>query len=1260
MADADRRLGDAATLAVVVTPGVSAYLYRTLRGVAEQDIPAGTVLVVDTSAPDREVGTGVPIADVVDAVGLDDVSRTRIVRVPAARTFGAAVRAALREHGEHELREARHRDPEAPEPSVPPWLWLLHDDSAPEPATLGELVRTIESGPSIAVAGAKQRDWERPDLLLEAGLRATVSGRRVPDIESGEIDQGQHDSREDVLAVGTAGALVRREVWDELGGPDPALGPFSDGLELSLRVWRAGHRVVLVPGAVVHHARASFHGLRDLSTRRAEPATVPDPRRSFVARRRAQLFIWLLSVRAPWLPLVVVAILVLAPLRALWRLATKELGLVGAEMRAAAEVLARPASILRARRRHRRTARVPSRYLRPLRASGADVARAKRDERRSLAAARSRRRAPSELEIAEHAALARRRRTAFWILTVALSGIGLAALGPWLTGGPLVGGALAAVESTAGELWGAATSAWVAAGLGHAGPGDPFLAVLAIAALPLAPFGGDASLLTTAVLVLAVPLAGIGAWFAAGAATRSVLLRAWAAAVWAVAPALLLATGQGRLGAVVAHLLLPWVAMGIARAVGVERRDVVLSGMVGAKRVGRPADPAGRPAPDDAVIADDVGTAVVGDGADTAAPDSGDLAADADGTSVVDNSAVGAESDAAAVDNPAVGAGAGAGAGAGEGAAAVDNPAVGVESGAGVVDNSALGTKSAAGAVDNPAVGAGVDGAGVDAAGVDGAGVGDPRGGRAAGSIAAAAGAGLALAAVTAGAPVLLPAGLLTLVLLAVVVPRRRRLLALVGLPSLLVFGPLLMAARADVADGSWRVLLAGPGQPFEVSPGAAWLAGLGWPQDPPDVALPGLAASPWPLVAAVAGGGALLLVAVLALLRGTGRARAVRAGWIAAVIGLGAAVVASRTPVAAGADLEGQWQLVHGWSGAGLSLATLGLLVAAVSAADGMTSSLAARAFGWRQVAAVLVVATMVLGPLVTTTAWLATVLTQRGSVTELDAVRGRDAPPVPALAIDLQHGPERSRVLALDAQEDGLRAEIWRRAGHQLIETSSLVAARAVTGVGTGAQPSPADPASEELTVLVAQLAAGTTEAAGSELGRLAVGVVVVPPAATGTDPVARQSLISRLDSTAGLERVTENESGVIWRVSQSDAATAAASSVARAQLVAADGTVLDAVPAGDVDVRATVPGGDEGRTVVLAERADSGWQATYNGRSLRATSDGWRQAFELPAHTGELVIEYEPGWQLPWRVAQGVGLGLVLLLAIPVRRRREVVQP
>ena len=1111
------------TLAVVVSPGVSPYLPRTLQGLAEQTRPVSTVLLVDTSAPGREIGTGVPVHDAVDAAGLRDVSTVRVLHLPAPRTFGAAVRAALAEHAEHLAAQARRL--EEPPPPAEPWLWLLHDDSAPEPAAHAELLRAAESGTTIALVGAKQRDWARPDLLLEVGVRATSTGRRVPDIEDGEIDQGQHDSREDVLAVGTAGLLVRRDVWDELGGPDPSLGPFGDGLDLSERAWLAGHRVVVAPTAVVHHARASYEGLRDLSSARPQPQTVPDPRRSFAARRRAQLFGWLTTTPWYWLPLVVVTLLALAPLRALWRLTTKEIALVGAEMRAAGEVLAHPAAIWRARRRHRRTRRVPLRYLRPLRSSWRDVARAKRDERRSRAAQRAHRVAPSELEIRERAALARRRRGTVTVLLLGLTAVALVALGPLLTAGALRGGALAPLDATAGELWRLATSGWVPAGLGHAGPPDPLLTVLAVAMLPLAPFGASGTVLTTALLVASIPLAGAAAWFAAGAATRSVLLRAWAAAVWALAPALLVGTGQGRLGAVLAHLALPWVALGIARAVGVQRRDVILSGLADARR-----------------------------------PDAEE----------------GSEEPLAVATGPV--------------------------------------------APERPARG----------------------------SIAAAAGAGLALALAVAGAPVLLPAAVLVLAGVALAVPGRRRLLLLVALPPVLLLGSLLTAALRSPGSGSWRVLVADPGVPLAVDPGASWLAALGWPMTLPT--LTGLS-SPWPTVLALAGGAAVVAVAVLALLRGTGRARAVRAGWLAVVVGLATVLVSTRTPVAVGTDLAGGTQVVHGWGGPGTSLVLLGLLTAATAAGDGMREWLSARSFGWRQVTVGVVTTVMVLGPAATAGAWLVAV--DRGSDPSLLALEGREAAPVPALARELQTGSERSRVLALHAEGEAVRPEVWRHAGPQLSETSAVVAARGLT---PGGHPAPADAAGTELAELVAQLATGSAPEAGEQLGRLAVGVVLVPPAPDGDATGARQDLIARLDATAGLERVTENESGVIWRTSRSAGQPGAAAAVGRVRLVEAGGAVLETLPAATVGVDTRVPAGEEGRRLVLAERADAAWRATYNGHPLRATTDGWRQAFELPAHTGRLEISYEPTWQLPWRVAQAVGLGLTLLLAVPVRRRRE----
>ncbi|MCG2800672.1 MAG: glycosyltransferase family 2 protein [Cellulomonas sp.] len=551
--------------AVVVTAGVGPYLSRTLDALANQTRHPVQVLLVDVGGP---AGARAELDRAF--AGAVDV-RTAYAHVPV-RTFGEAVSEGLARFAVG-----------GGEPM--PWVWLLHDDSAPAPDALAELVRAVSHAPSVVVAGAKQRTWTDPERLLEVGVRTTRSGRRVNDVEPGELDQGQHDGRTDVLGVGIAGALVRRDVWDELGGTDPALGSFGDGLDLSRRARLAGHRVVVVPSAVVRHAQAGFHGLRrgnvelvDLDGD-GEPDAA-DPRRSYAARRRSLVHARL--VAAPWwgVPFVVLAALVAAPLRALGQVALSSPELAADELSGGWAALARPAAVRRSRAAAHRTVRLPRRTLWPLQASWREVWVAARDRRLTRSHADPAGARASELELSELAALARRRRATLAAVMTVLLVASVVALGgllaPVLTGGRLSGGALAFATSTWDGLWSAATSGWVDSGLGTAGAADPLLRVLA---LPAALFDGSLVPVASGLLLGGVLLAGWSAWAASGAATRSVATRAWAALVWALAPPLLLAVASGRLGAVVAHIGLPLVALGVARALGVQRGDRVVSGL---------------------------------------------------------------------------------------------------------------------------------------------------------------------------------------------------------------------------------------------------------------------------------------------------------------------------------------------------------------------------------------------------------------------------------------------------------------------------------------------------------------------------------------------------------------------------------------------------------------------------------------------------------------------------------------------------------
>ena len=1164
--------------AVVVTRGPTRYLAPTLKALGAQTRPPGRVVVVDVAATaDEDV---LRLARGAFA-GVMAESAPEIIAVPApgARTFGAAVRGALATLAPPSILSS------VPAPSGS-WLWLLHDDSAPEPDALAELLRAVEHAPSVGVAGVKQRTWTEPARLLEVGVRTSRSGRRMTGVEDAEVDQGQHDGRDDVLGVGIAGALVRRDVWDELDGPDPALGPFGDGFDLSRRARLAGHRVVVVPSAVVRHAQATYHGLRGLPGAEVDadgdglPDTA-DPRRSFAARRRALLHQRLVTAPLLLMPLVAFMAFAAGAVRSLVRIATKEPLLAVTEVTAPLAVLARPGAVLRARRHASRTRRVSRRTLRPLQASWREVAREWRDRRLAHAEERRIVHAPSELELRELAALATRRRATLGALAAVLVGVSVLALGPVtgvaLGGWPLVGGALAPATATVGELWQAATSGWIAGGLGDAGPADALLTVL----LPAAALGGGSLSVAVGVLMLgSVLLSGLGAWFAAGAATRSVGVRMWAALVWAAAPALLLGLGDGRLGAVVAHMALPWLALGLARATGSHQVDTVVPGVATARRRDAEDEPVEGAAPGGGVEPV-TGEMATGEMATVGPAPAGPMGAERAEAEQTRAATVGASSDED------------------------DQPT------AGPVPVLAR-----------------------------------PRGA----STAAAAAAALAFAVMVAGAPVLLVPGLVVVLGVALCARRGRFRVLLAPVPALVLLAPLLREAAGRGVEGL-RLLVADPGVPHPSEPASAVELLLGMPSDASSLVpawAPALVADYWPW----AWGAVVLAMALLALLRGAPVARAVRLAWAAAAAGLATAAVSGLVDVAI-AD----GTLVRGWPGAGVSFAGAGLVAAAVLGGRGLRERIATASFGWRQPAAVL--GWLVAGAVVVASlggwAWQAR-SDGLGDVVALERLV------VPAVGQQAQAAPRESRVLMVEADPGGVVAwQLARGDGPLLVDQSSAVWTRTVEGPLRGAHEATSSEPEAGLHELVARIAAATSGDVALELAQYGIGDVLAPPLPVGAAAqavAARADLVARLDATAGLERITENAAGTIWRVQAAAApGEAVQGTVTTWARLSEAGSPSSDVPL-DAHRRAVdtqIPSGSSSRRVVLAERHDPGWTATLDGRALPVSQDDWRQAFTVGADGGRLVVGYERPDRQPWLVVQGSVALLTLLLALPLRRRK-----
>ncbi|NUS34850.1 MAG: glycosyltransferase family 2 protein, partial [Pseudarthrobacter sp.] len=519
----------------------SAYLPRTLSALANQTRPVDRAIGVDTGSSDESA------ALLGQALGAASV----ISRDRGRGGMGAAVAAAL-----EALAPARGGGDGRTE-----WIWLLHDDAAPAPEALAELLGAVERAPSVTVAGCKQLDWHAPRKLIDVGLSTSRWAERLTLIDADELDQGQYDGRTDTFAVNSAGMLVRRDVWEHLGGFDPAMPGSGDDVDFCWRNRLAGHRVVVVPAARMFHVAHRPHAL-------GNPAAA---RKAQVHLRLKHSTLWMVPVHALGALLGSLFKLVLS-------IVVKDPGHGISQLVATCAALARPGAVAKARRAARRTRRIRRSVIRKLQTPRREVWSHRRSLMEALGSDGS---GPDDLvqdPLAnqptgdaedDFASLAVTRRG--WVGNGALAAViiasvaSLLALAGLFRAGAVTGGALIPVSATLGDIWHNASGWWVGLGAGLPGRGDPFGYILWIVGVL---GGGDANAAMAWLLLLAAPLSGLTAWSAAGGLTVRRRLRLAAALFWAAAPALQAALNQGRAGALVAHIMIPLVVLGLLRATG--------------------------------------------------------------------------------------------------------------------------------------------------------------------------------------------------------------------------------------------------------------------------------------------------------------------------------------------------------------------------------------------------------------------------------------------------------------------------------------------------------------------------------------------------------------------------------------------------------------------------------------------------------------------------------------------------------------------
>lgn len=206
---------------VIVTYNGKPYIADCLRSLfsASEDKPE--VIVVDNASTDGS-------AEVVRSEFPD----VRVISAQSNLGYGAACnQGALASQSEY--------------------IAIVNQDVSSTPGWIEHLIDALDRDPTAAMATPKILLLRDPDRINTCGNTPHYTGITI--CRGYNRPAPEFAEQEEVASVSGAAFVIRRTVFEELGGFDPTFFLYLEDTELSLRVALAGYRCLYVPEAVVLH-----------------------------------------------------------------------------------------------------------------------------------------------------------------------------------------------------------------------------------------------------------------------------------------------------------------------------------------------------------------------------------------------------------------------------------------------------------------------------------------------------------------------------------------------------------------------------------------------------------------------------------------------------------------------------------------------------------------------------------------------------------------------------------------------------------------------------------------------------------------------------------------------------------------------------------------------------------------------------------------------------------------------------------------------
>lgn len=235
------------------------------------------------------------------------------------------------------------------------YLLFLNNDTVHQPDWLEPLVSTLEQNRNVAAVQPKILNYFEKELFDYAGGSGGhmdllcfpfVRGRLFM---TREQDRGQYDNETDIFWASGTAFLVRRSVFEEVGGFDETFFAHQEEIDLQWRIHLTGQEVAVNPASVVYH-------------RNAMTLAMHSPQKKYLNHRNS-LLMMLSNYSLPVALYLFPIRLILELVAVLYAVALFDLGHVGAIFKSLFWILFHPHVIHRRRRRTRSLRRLKDRDI---------------------------------------------------------------------------------------------------------------------------------------------------------------------------------------------------------------------------------------------------------------------------------------------------------------------------------------------------------------------------------------------------------------------------------------------------------------------------------------------------------------------------------------------------------------------------------------------------------------------------------------------------------------------------------------------------------------------------------------------------------------------------------------------------------------------------------------------------------------------------------------------------------------------------------